>query len=70
MSAGRRLVVVGVLYAVGAVLLLPFVHYVERLLFLPPLFLTLAHAMLIVGFPLALLAAWHYPNMGGQGGDG
>lgn len=52
-------------YAVLAVLLLPFLQGLQRLLFLPDLFMRLALGGLAVGLPVAALVAWRYPDIGG-----
>lgn len=74
MSRTARLVVVAGVYALGALVMVPVVAFVRDLLFLPPLFVTLARAFLVAGLPVALLVAWRYPDVGlgpdGEGGSG
>ena len=52
-------------YALFALLLMPFLQGLQRLLFLPDLFIRLALGGLMLGLPLALLVAWRYPDIGG-----
>lgn len=59
-----RMLKVFVAYAAFSVLLMPFLRGLQRLLFLPELFMRLALGALVLGLPLALLVAWRYPDIG------
>ena len=63
-SSWRRVAVVLLAYAAFVVLLLPFLDGLQRLLFLPDLFLTLAGVGLALGLPVALVLAWRFPDIG------
>lgn len=63
-GAARRIALVLGAYAVGALLLLPVLDTVQRVLLLPELFGRLARAGLLVGVPLAAVVAWRYPEIG------
>lgn len=67
-AAVKRVAVVLAAYALGALLLLPFLNALQRLLFLPELFDRLARAALLLGVPLAAVLAWRYPDVG-KGGE-
>lgn len=56
----RRLLLVILLYAVGAVLLDGVLRWLEPLLVLPPSFLVLGRILLVLGFVLAVVLAWRY----------
>ncbi len=64
-SPWRRMLKVLLAYSVLSLLLMPFLQGLQRLLFLPELFMRLASGALILGLPLALLVAWRYPDIGG-----
>jgi hypothetical protein len=68
-GTARRVTLTLAVYAVAACLLWIGIPAFERLLLLPQLFPLLAKGALLVGAPLAALAAWRYPHMGG-GGEG
>lgn len=53
-----------VVYALCALLLLPALGALQRLLILPGLFLELARLGLWLGVPLAIVLAWRYPDIG------
>jgi len=55
-------------YAVCALLLLPVLGALQRLLILPELFLVLARVGLLLGVPLAVVVAWRYPDIGNGAG--
>ena len=46
------------------------IPWFQRLLLLPTLFPVLARVCLVLGIPVAALAAWRYPEMGDTRGDG
>lgn len=56
----RRLLLVTVLYVVGAVLLDGVLRWLEPLLVLPPSFLFLGRLLLLLGLVLAVVLAWRY----------
>lgn len=56
----RRLLLVILLYAVGAVVLDGVLRWLEPLLVLPPSFLLLGRLLLGLGFVLAVVLAWGY----------
>jgi hypothetical protein len=60
----RRVLWVLLAYALGVVLMLPALDFVQRLLALPPLFGTLARGGMILGVPIAIFIAWRYPELG------
>ena len=63
-SPWRRIAMVLVAYGAFALLLWPALMGLQRLLFLPELFLTLAGVGLALGVPVALVLAWRYPDIG------
>jgi hypothetical protein len=63
-----RVGIVLAVYAVGALLLLPLLGALQRLLILPELFLVLARVGLWLGAPLAVVLAWRYPDIGNGAG--
>ncbi len=60
----RRVLWVMLAYAVGAAVVLPMLDWLQRVLALPPQFGTLARGGMLLGVPLAILIAWHYPKLG------
>lgn len=64
MSRAARLVVVAGAYALGALVMMAVIEFVRGLLFLPPLFVTLARGLVLAALPVALLVAWRYPDVG------
>lgn len=60
----RRLLVVFLLYAVGAVLIDALFRALVPILVLPPLFLTLGRVVLALGLVVSLAAAWSYRTSG------
>ena len=69
MNAGglRRVVLVGLAYGVVAAFVLSVAGWIRPILALPADFPRLLRVMVTVGFPIALLIAWHYPNIGHHG---
>lgn len=63
----RRVVLVGLAYGVVAVLVFAVAGWVRPILALPAAFPRMLRMMVGVGFPVALLIAWHYPNIGHHG---
>ena len=63
-SVGSRVAKVLVLYAVIVWLALFLSGWLRRVLALPPLFETLVHGALVLGLPIAIALAWHYPALG------
>ncbi len=59
-----RVGIVLAVYAVGALLLLPALGALQRILILPELFIELARVGLWLGVPLAIVLAWRYPDIG------
>lgn len=57
-----------VAYALGTALILPALGWLQRLLFLPELFLRMAWGGLALGVPLAVFLAWRYPDIGNGSG--
>jgi len=56
----RRLLLVILLYLVGALLLDGVLRWLEPILVLPPSFLLLGRLLLLLGFFLAVVLAWRY----------
>lgn len=63
-SPWRRVLIVLAAYALFVVVLVPLLMGLQRLLFLPGLFLRLAGIGLALGVPLAVVLAWRYPDVG------
>lgn len=63
-SPWRRVGIVLAVYAGCALLLLPALGALQRLLILPGLFLELVRVGLWLGVPLAVVLAWRYPDIG------
>jgi hypothetical protein len=63
-SVGSRVAKVLVVYAVIVWLVLFLSGWLRRVLALPPIFETLAHGALVLGLPIAIVLAWHYPALG------
>lgn len=58
---------VGLAYGVVAALVLGVAGWIRPVLALPATFPRMLRVMVAVGFPIALLIAWHYPNIGHHG---
>jgi hypothetical protein len=69
-GALRRIVLTELVYGALAVLGWWVIDPVRQTFLLPALFSTLARAALVLGFPLAGLMAWRYPELGGGAPDG
>ncbi len=65
----RRVAVVLLAYAAVAWLVLRGADWLRGVLALPPLFRTLAIALIVSGVPVAILVAWRYPELGGSEGE-
>lgn len=63
-SPWMRVGIVLAVYALSALLILPALGALQRLLILPELFLELARIGLWLGVPLAVVLAWRYPDIG------
>ena len=63
-----RVLLVAVVYVLGARLVLGVATAVTGELPVPPLFLTLLAGLLTLGLALALGIAWYYERVGGGGG--
>lgn len=59
-----RVGIVLAVYAFGALLLMPALGALQRILILPELFIELARVGLWLGVPLAIVLAWRYPDIG------
>ena len=64
----RRVGWVLLAYATVAWLVLRGADWLGGVLALPPLFRTLAIALIVAGVPVAILVAWRYPELGGSEG--
>lgn len=58
---------VGLGYAIVAALVLGVAGWIRPILALPADFPRLLRVMVTVGFPIALVIAWHYPSIGHHG---
>ena len=67
-GALRRVVVTGLAYGAVGLLVLAVAGWVRPVLALPAAFPRMLRVMLLGGFPVALLIAWHYPRIGHHGG--
>ena len=56
----RRLLLVILLYILGALVLDGVLRWLEPILVLPPSFLLLGRILLLLGFVLAVVLAWQY----------
>lgn len=70
MRALRRVVWVLVFYVVAAAIVLQGGFWLQRVLFLPPLFGRLLVGMVALGIPVAIALAWRYPHLGEPTRDG
>ncbi len=61
----RRVAWVLLAYAAVAWIVLRGADWLRGVLALPPLFRTLAIALIVAGVPVAILVAWRYPELGG-----
>ena len=63
----RRVVLTGLAYGLVAFLVLGVAGWARGVLALPESFLRMLRLMLGVGFPIGLLIAWNYPQIGHHG---
>ena len=65
----RRVLWVLLVYAIVAGVVLLGSSALQRLLALPGLFMLAVRIGLLVGVPIAIAVAWHYPKLGSAGVD-
>ena len=63
----RRALVVGAGYVATAWVVLRVAAWVRPIFALPELFLVLLRWGVVLGLPVAVLLAWHYPRLGHHG---
>lgn len=63
----RRISIVLVCYLGAALIVMAVLTTLERVLFLPPLFMKLGRGGLALGLLVALILAWRYPDVGRHG---